>query len=216
MQRMGIIISLVVWAIGALAQGGSVQVIDGDTLDITGERIRLHGIDAPERDQTCSIKGQEWDCGIAAWGYLIQMLAGQVVTCDRRDLDRYGRTLAVCLVNGEDIGARMVAEGWALAYRDYSLAYDSQEGLARTTGLGLWQGDFVPPWDWRRGERLEAVEVIPKSCAIKGNIAKNGARIYHVPGGRHYEQTVIDEGRGERWFCGEKEAVAEGWRRSQQ
>ena len=68
------------WAASASAQEGPARVIDGDTLDIAGERIRLHGIDAPEKDQTCSIDGQKWACGVAAWGYLVQLLAGQIVT----------------------------------------------------------------------------------------------------------------------------------------
>ena len=134
---------------------GPAGVIDGDTLDVAGERVRLHGIDAPEKDQTCTIQGSQWACGIAAWGRLVQLLAGQVVSCDRRDVDQYGRTVGVCQAGGEDINARMVAEGWALAYRAFSLDYVPQEDAARTAGLGLWQGDFVPPWDWRRGDRLD-------------------------------------------------------------
>jgi len=52
-------------------------------------------------------------------------------------------------------------------------------------------------------------------CAIKGNVSSRGERIYHVPGGRYYESTEIDEGAGERFFCSEAEAVRAGWRRSQ-
>jgi endonuclease YncB( thermonuclease family) len=203
------------WASGALAQEGPARVIDGDTLDIAGERIRLHGIDAPEKDQTCSIDGQKWACGVAAWGYLVQLLAGQPVRCEARDVDQYGRTVAVCFADDQDINAAMVGEGWALAYQEYSLDYVGQERAAEAAGHGLWQGEFVPPWEWRRGSRLEGSEVVPE-CAIKGNIARDGERIYHVPGGRYYGVTVMDVAAGERWFCTEAEAVAAGWRRSQQ
>jgi len=182
---------------------------------MAGERIRLHGIDAPEKDQTCTIDGQARECGIAAWGYLAQLLAGQVITCDPRDINQYGRTVAVCFADDQDINSAMVSEGWALAYREYSLDYVPQERAAEAAGLGLWQGDFVPPWEWRRGTRLEGAEGVPE-CPIKGNIARDGERIYHVPGGRYYGVTVMNLDGGERWFCSEAEAVAAGWRRSQQ
>ena len=203
------------WASGALAQEGPARVIDGDTLDIAGERIRLHGIDAPEKDQTCSIDGQKWACGVAAWGYLVQLLAGQPVRCEARDVDQYGRTVAVCFADDQDINAAMVAEGWALAYQEYSVDYVPQERGAQAAGLGMWQGEFVPPWDWRRGTKLEGSGAVPE-CPIKGNIARDGERIYHVPGGRYYGVTVMNLAAGERWFCTEAEAVAAGWRRSQQ
>jgi endonuclease YncB( thermonuclease family) len=213
MLRWGIAILAVVCATWVVAQEGPARVIDGDTLDIAGERMRLHGIDAPEKDQTCTMDGQVWECGIAAWGYLVELLADQIVTCDPRDIDRYGRTVAVCFADGQDINAAMVAEGWALAYQDYSLDYVPHEDAAKAYALGLWQGEFVPPWDWRRGSRLEGAEAIPE-CAIKGNI-RDGERIYHVPSGRYYSVTVINLAAGERWFCTEAEAMAAGWRKSQ-
>ncbi len=105
MPHIFIIFFVAVWASGASAQEGPTRVIDGDTLDIVGERIRLHGIDAPEKDQTCTIDDQEWECGVAAWGYLVQLLAGQFVTCDPKDIDQYCRTVAACFVGGQDINA---------------------------------------------------------------------------------------------------------------
>ena len=216
MLRSGFAVLVVVaGAAVASAQEGPARAIDGDTLDVAGERVRLHGIDAPEREQTCTIDGREWECGIAAWGRMIELLAGQIASCERRDYDQYGRTVAVCRINGDDVNARMVADGWALAYREYSLDYVPHEDAARAASIGLWQGEFVPPWEWRRGERLEAVEAAPEACSIKGNIARDGERIYHVLGGRYYEATVIDQARGEKWFCTEADAMAAGWRRSQ-
>jgi len=91
------------------------------------------------------------------------------------------------------------------------------EQRARAAGVGIWSGPFVMPWDWRRGERLAATTAGPADrCLIKGNISHRGERLYHVPGGRYYERTQIDEGKGERWFCSEAEAHAAGWRRSAQ
>ena len=76
-----------------------------------------------------------------------------MVTCERKDSDRYGRVVALCRVYGEDLGAWMVGLGWALAYRAYSTRYVPAEELARSRGLGMWAGRFVPPWEWRREHR---------------------------------------------------------------
>ena len=92
----------------------------------------------------------------------------------------------------------------------------TQEEAAR---LGIWAGSFVMPWDWRRGQRIvppATGQTRPQGCDIKGNINARGERLYHVPGGRWYDQTRIDESRGQRWFCSEEEARAAGWRRSRQ
>ena len=210
---------------------GPARVIDGDTIDISGQRVRLHGIDAPEKAQTCRIEGVPWVCGVAAWGELVQLVAGQDVTCDTRDIDRYGRTVAVCTADGEDINAAMVAQGWALADRQFSVDYVAQEGEAREARRGLWAGEFIPPWEWRRGDRLAARPAAspvnqeqniadgrdnaPGQCLIKGNISSRGERIYHVPGGASYSRTRISPTKGERFFCSEAEAEAAGWRASQ-
>ena len=133
---------------------GSVRVIDGDTLGLRGTRIRLHGIDAPESDQNCRSGGGTWACGREATRALKGRIASSPVACEERDRDRYGRAVAVCRVRGEDLNAWMVASGWALAYRTYSRAYVGEENLARKANRGMWSGNFVAPWDWRRGERL--------------------------------------------------------------
>ena len=85
------------------------------------------------------------------------------------------------------------------------------EADAEAAGRGLWSGEFVPPWDWRRGVRLATHDIRPDGCAIKGNINAKGRRIYHVPGSASYGPTIIDEGKGECWFCSEAEARAAGW-----
>ena len=110
-----------------------------------------------------------------------------------------------------------------MAYRRYSTAYVDQEAAARRAKRGIWTGEFVPPWDWRRGDRLEAAtRDAPRAsagdrrdCNIKGNISHNsGKRLYHIPGDRDYERTRISTSRGERYFCTEAEARAAGWRRA--
>lgn len=193
---------------------GRASVIDGDTIEVHGQRIRLFGIDAPESEQLCLAEDKRWRCGQQAALALDDKIAGRPVACVERDRDRYGRIVAVCRAGDQDLNAWLVAEGWALAYRQYSTDYVGEEEAARAAGKGVWRGTFVPPWDWRRGQRLEATASEPGDCRIKGNISSKGERIYHVPGGQFYERTRIDTSKGERWFCSEAEAQAAGWRLS--
>ena len=205
---------LVVPAIAHAVEGsGMARVIDGDTIDISGQRIRLHGIDTPEAKQTCQREGATWLCGAAATKALRKLIGGARITCIRRDKDRYGRVVAVCHANGLNLNAAMVQSGMALTYRKYSDDYTGQEMSAKAGRRGLWAGQFIPPWEWRRGKRLAsgtAANGNPPGCRIKGNIGSKGDRIYHMPGGRWYDRTVITASKGERWFCSEDEAKAAG------
>jgi endonuclease YncB( thermonuclease family) len=132
---------------------GQARIIDGDTLDVAGERVRLWGVDAPERDQSCEdADGGPYACGRQAAVALSDLVAGRTVTCDQRDIDRYGRTVAQCAAGGEDLGRRLVRDGHALDYTRYSRgAHLSEEIRARRDKAGVWQGVFTRPEDWRRG-----------------------------------------------------------------
>ncbi len=193
---------------------GPARVIDGDTLEVQGERIRLHGIDAPESRQLCFIDGKPWQCGEDATNALAGMIARRPVACEDLGRDRYERIIARCAVAGEDIESWMVVNGWAVAYRRFSLDYVEEEATAQAARRGIWAGEFVKPWEWRRGKRIAANDDAPGQCKIKGNIGRSGERIYHVPGGQYYDRTKINPSKGERWFCSEAEAIAAGWRRS--
>ncbi len=126
-------------------------VTDGDTIRMGQNRIRLYGIDAPERDQTCSYdNGQIWYCGVSATEALRSFIAGSRVGCRQKDTDRYGRIVAVCFIGETDINAWMVRNGWAVAYRRYSRDYVDEETAAKNEGLGIWAGEFMTPEDWRR------------------------------------------------------------------
>lgn len=130
---------------------GVATVIDGDTIDVSGTRIRLYGIDAPEGAQLCArADGAVWQCGDAASLALTRQLGRSQVRCEANGQDRYRRTIAVCFRAGVDINQWMVANGWAMAFRRYSMAYVSAEDRAQTARLGLWAGTFQMPWDWRR------------------------------------------------------------------
>jgi endonuclease YncB( thermonuclease family) len=130
--------------------GGVATVIDGDTIVLAGERIRLSGIDAPETAQTCDIAGRAWPCGAEARQALDGLLRGRPVRCAAEGRDQYGRLLAQCHVGADDIGGVMVRLGWAVAYTRYSQRYVAQEAAARQDRIGLWRGRFETPEDWRR------------------------------------------------------------------
>ena len=143
---------------GAEVIAGRASVIDGDTIEIYGQRIRLHGIDAPESGQFCTVRGKRTRCGRNAAIALAGKIGNRTVSCEPKDHDRYNRIVAVCRAGGEDLNAWMVAEGWALAYRRYSLDYIGQEDIASRSKVGIWQGEFIAPWNWRRGRRLETTQ----------------------------------------------------------
>jgi len=130
---------------------GKSRVIDGDTIWIGDTKIRLHGIDAPEMKQICrTSKGKEQLCGRLAKQALEKLVRGQDVTCKGDKRDRYKRLIAVCYVGPFNINEQLVTNGWALAYRKYSKDYVRAEALAKSRREGMWRGEFVPPWEWRR------------------------------------------------------------------
>ena len=148
---------------------GRARVVDGDTLDVGAVRVRLHGVDAPESRQSCVAGARRWSCGERATRALTARIGARTVACEERDRDRYGRIVAVCRAGGEDLNAWMVSQGLALAYRRYSRDYVGAEARARDARLGMWRGDFVAPWDWRRGERLAGARPAPKSAVGAGS-----------------------------------------------
>ena len=135
-------------------QAGNATVIDGDTLDVAGARVRLFGIDAPEAGQTCRRAGQNWACGADAEKALVSVIAGREVRCEEQDRDRYGRIVGICRAGAENLNAWMVENGWAVAYRQYGgRIYNPEEVVARVAQRGIWSSEFAMPWDWRKGER---------------------------------------------------------------
>lgn len=164
MKRRSLIGLVAVVALAALAilrpsgeaeapVAGPAQVVDGDTLTVAGQRIRLHGVDAPETNQLCERGGEPWRCGADATEALRAFLAGRPVSCTPVDRDRFGRLVAHCAVGGQDLGAWLVGQGLAIAYTDYSWRYVPEELWARWHGRGIWGGRFQPPAEYRRAQR---------------------------------------------------------------
>jgi endonuclease YncB( thermonuclease family) len=201
---------------------GRAEVTDGDSLEIGSARLRLYGVDAVEGRQSCMRDGRAWACGNEAARKLRSLIGDRTLSCTKRDVDDYGRVVAVCRSGAVDLGAEMVRSGFATAYRRYSNDYVDEENEARAARRGIWAGEFTSPEDYRLDERRAASPqrrpgAVPSAsrcdgCYIKGNINSEGERIYHVPGSPSYDDTVIDESKGERWFRTESEARASGWR----
>lgn len=124
---------------------GPTFVVDGDTLDVRGQRVRLAGIDAPELHQTCGEEGHLWNCGEMARIALQAEVNTGAVRCRGRAFDIYHRLIATCFVGDVDIGEQMVSSGLAIA----DGAYRATELEARVTRRGIWFGPFQRPVDWR-------------------------------------------------------------------
>jgi endonuclease YncB( thermonuclease family) len=205
---------------------GRATVIDGDTIEIAGQRIRFNGIDAPESSQYCEdAEGFEYPCGRVAAQALDEFLAAsRPARCEFVSWDQYGRFVGDCArADGDSVQAWLVENGHALDWPRYSGgAYAQQQAAAQHARRGIWAGTFQAPWEWRAAQRSHGEQPASFSlmggsaCNIKGNISAKGERIYHVPGQKYYSRTRISESKGERWFCSEEEARQAGWRRARQ
>jgi endonuclease YncB( thermonuclease family) len=222
-------ISRIVWRDHTLI--GRAAVIDGDTIEISGQRIRFNGIDAPEAAQLCSDRhGKSYRCGAESARALEGLLAASRPTeCRFVERDQYGRFVGDCFrADGQNVAALLVRSGQALDWPKHSGgAYATEQRSAQAQRIGLWRGKFVEPWKWRAEQRqkpqvasqrpvglLSSGDSASDGCRIKGNINSKGERIYHTPGQEYYERTSINVSKGERWFCSEDEARAAGWRRA--
>ena len=140
--------------------GVVVGVVDGDTADVRLDsgmvRVRFHAIDAPESGQKCKdASGALVRCGSTAANALDAWINRNPVTCISEGKDRYQRVLGKCSVRGTSVQDWLVRNGHAVAYREYSTEFVPAEIAAREAKAGIWAGEFVMPWDWRKGVRLE-------------------------------------------------------------
>ncbi|TKB07459.1 thermonuclease family protein [Desulforhopalus sp. IMCC35007] len=171
--------------------GKVVSIADGDTitiLDLSNKqhRIRLYGIDTPE-------KGQPF--GNAAKKHTAQLTYKKSATVNAYDTDKYGRTVGVVTVDGTNVNESLIKNGYAWQYRKYCKADFCDEWLdneenAKSAKIGLWSDkDPVPPWDWRKGARNSSYqETAPeKYAAVQGGLHGNvKSHVFHAPSCRHY------------------------------
>jgi micrococcal nuclease len=200
-----------------------VGVTDGDTIKVrlngTTERVRVIGIDTPElRSRDC------WAQQAASrMQSLVQSKSVQLVADPTQDdRDRYGRLLRhVRLADGRSVAELLIAGGYGREYT-YDRAYAGRaahlraQSAAKAAHRGIWSsGCLSAAAPAPAPKAAPSAAAAPTSCQIKGNIASDGEKIYHVPGGAFYDVTKISESKGERWFCTEAEARGAGWRPSQ-
>jgi micrococcal nuclease len=184
------------------------RVIDGDTIEIEGgTTVRYIGIDTPETSHPT--KGVQ--CfGREATNKNKELVEGKRVRLEKdvSETDKFGRLLRYVYLDDEFINERLVREGFAhssafppdVKYQDL---FVSAQEIARSNNAGLWNACNIA------GTTTTAAS----GCLIKGNVSSSG-KIYHLPNQKYYNQTVVDESKGERWFCSEEEALKAGWRKS--
>ena len=126
---------------------GLAEARDGDSLMIGRHRVRLNGIDAPERNQTCKKAGKSWPCGRKAQRHLARLIGNHEVDCTVVKRDRFNRLLARCRAGKRDLNRSMVRDGMAISFGG---SYRLDEASARRAKYGLWSGQFERPQQWRR------------------------------------------------------------------
>lgn len=212
------------------------SVVDGDTIKIDYNGIetsvRLIGVNTPETvDPRTTV-----ECfGKEASNYLKNLLSNKKVKIEtdssQTDRDKYNRLLRYVYLDGEDVGYKIISNGYGYEYT-YDLPYSKQDLYKKAQEnadkkkLGLWANNACsesttnsdstsnPQTSSAHNNNETATNNVSSECKIKGNISYSGEKIYHVPGQKYYDSTKIDTKYGERWFCSEKEAQAAGWRKS--
>lgn len=191
-MRHIILLLLILWPALVFGWPGKVvHVSDGDTVTVLTEdkrqvRVRLYGVDTPEKGQARGRQASEFTKDLAAL---------RIVDVQEMDVDRYGRLVGrITLPDGRVLNAELVASGWAWVYQDYCTTAECKAWLAleehaRRERLGLWQDrQPVPPWEWRRAKREGGTSEYSKkdsgTLVFHGNVR---SRVFHAPGCRHYD-----------------------------
>lgn len=203
------------WMPAGLASTGDppVSVIDGDTIQVDGKIVQLYGIDAPELGQMCRHDQTWFHCGLDAAFDLNKLigLEASALHCAPPDSGPSDDTM-VCTVGHVDVAHVLLSSGYVVATAAAGAHYLEAEHAARDAQLGLWHSDFVPPADWRAGERLPggpAPEAGP--CPIKAVVSPGGQHDYYVPTDKNYDSVAVDPSKGDRRFCSDEDARKAGW-----
>jgi len=202
-----------------------VKVVDGDTIDIAingkTERIRLIGINTPEvvdprKPVECFGRQASDNAHKLLDGAKVKIAADP----SQDDQDKYGRLLRyVWRQDGFFYNLAAIRDGFAYEYTynipyQYQTEFKAAQKYARDNKLGLWADNACGTDSFNPLTSASPAAAPNPECVIKGNISSSGEKIYHLPGCDYYNQTVIDESKGEKWFCTEAEAVAAGWRKA--
>lgn len=210
-------------SVTTLAQNEAIKVlsvVDGDTIKIKigtkSETVRIIGIDTPE---TVDPRKPVQCYGKEASAKMKSLVNGKTITLEKNpaeERDKYQRLLRYVWLNGADVGAKMIQDGFAFSYKQYPHpkldAYNKLEQAARTAGKGLW-GKACSSTA-AATSKSSSSSTARSSCVIKGNISSSREKIYHLPGCKSYNQTIIDPSAGEQMFCTEQAAKAAGWRKA--
>ena len=193
---------------------GTATAQAGDQLRISGLTIRLEGIEAPHRAQTClKPGGKRWDCAATARDALTRLVKGHRIKCKVSGSSSDDVRTGHCLAGQTDLAAELVLKGHVFAQSGLFAAYSSQESQALAAKAGFWAGDVLRPADWRAARWEEAKRQAPDGCPIKGQVFRKSGKVYMLPWSPDYNRARVDKTQGERWFCSESEAVSAGWKK---
>lgn len=173
MFRVAVVFILLASAAIAEPITGKARITDGDTVVIGTTTVRLEGIDAPEKKQSCTdARGKGFDCGKSASQFLADLVKGVEISCEQSGTDQNGRVLAYCfLPDGTDINGKLVAAGYAFAFVHYSDRYVPHEARAKASRAGLWRGRFSYPWchrDAESGKPCRSADAFAEASPLPG------------------------------------------------
>jgi endonuclease YncB( thermonuclease family) len=202
----------------AVGPAQQFSVIDGDTIQLDGRIVELYGIDAPELGQMCLHNGKLNHCGLSAAFELQKLLKIEHAPLECQPAKDAGDpALQICVFGFTDPARVLLESGYALAEASAGPEYAKAEDSARQARMGLWHSRYVPPKDWRAGQRLaeETAEAVGP-CPIKAVVVPNGQRLYFVPTDTRYDSAKVDPSQGGRLYCSDEDARRDGWRRDGQ
>ncbi|MEM1371099.1 MAG: thermonuclease family protein [Pseudomonadota bacterium] len=192
---------------------GRARVMSGDTLVIGDSVIKLAGIDAPVRSQTCQRpRARRWRCGVAAERALRRLVGRGQLTCEPVAQDGDNVFTARCSRGATDLAERLVQRGFVFADASQGSDYLDLQEQARAAKRGIWRGEAQHPSAFRQKRWQQAKTKSPDGCPIKGRMHTKRGKFYLTPWSVSYERYRVRERRGDRWFCSEQEALQAGWR----